>query len=162
MGDLGALLYGGCVVVVPYLISRSPQAFHDLLIREKVTVLNQTPSAFRQLMLVDEDRNRPEALSLRYVIFGGEALHPGMVESWFRRHGDAKPTLVNMYGITETTVHVTYRPLRHSDAKQKRGSVIGQRIPDLTMYLLDNRLQPVPIGVPGRSSSAGRASRVAT
>jgi amino acid adenylation domain-containing protein len=151
----GALLHGGRLVVVPYLVSRSPEDFHDLLVRERVTVLNQTPSAFAQLQHVDERPERAAALrDLRLVIFGGEALDPGSLASWFARHGDEKPQLVNMYGITETTVHVTHRPLRKEDAKGRR-SVIGLPIPDLAVHVLDPWLRPAPIGVPGELVVAG-------
>ena len=60
-----ATTYGGKVVVVPYFVSRSPEAFYQLLNDEGVTVLNQTPSAFRQLIEVDE--REAAALSLRLV-----------------------------------------------------------------------------------------------
>ena len=110
----GALIYGGRLVVVPYLVSRSPKAFYELLVREQVTVLNQTPSAFRQLIEA-EDAAGQKDLALRYVIFGGEALEMQSLRPWYERHGDRQPQLVNMYGITETTVHVTYRPLSERD-----------------------------------------------
>ena len=148
----GALLYGGRVVVVPFLVSRSPEPFYELLAKEKVTVLNQTPSAFRQLIQAEEAVGRKE-LALRYVIFGGEALEMQTLRPWYERHGDQKPQLVNMYGITETTVHVTYRPLTKDDLSS--GSVIGTPIPDLEIYVLDQQLQPVPIGVPGEMYVAG-------
>src|SRR5262249_19355258 len=129
----GALLHGGRLVVVPYHLSRDPDSFYELLAREQVTVLSQTPSAFGQLMAA-EDR-RPglshNQLALRLVVFGGEALDVGSLRPWFARHGDRSPRLVNMYGITETTVHVTYRPLTAADAKTPRGSLIGRPIPDL-------------------------------
>ncbi len=145
----GALAYGGRLVVVPYLVSRSPEAFYDLLRRERVTVLNQTPSAFHQLMQAEESAGAVHKLALRYVIFGGEALELESLRPWFERHGDERPQLVNMYGITETTVHVTYRPLTMADVESAAGSVIGRRIPDLQVYALDRHLQPVPVGVPG-------------
>jgi amino acid adenylation domain-containing protein len=149
----GALLYGGRLVIVPYLVSRQPEAFYQLLLKERVTVLNQTPSAFRQLMQAEQSSwpNAAEAppLALRFVIFGGEALDLQSLGSWFERHGDEQPLLVNMYGITETTVHVTYRPIRESDLLTATGSVIGERIPDLQIYVLDAARKPVPIGVPG-------------
>jgi acyl-CoA synthetase (AMP-forming)/AMP-acid ligase II len=144
----GALLYGGRLVVVPYAMSRDPGAFHDLLAAERITVLNQTPSAFRQLIAVD--RERPNAtLALRYVIFGGEALELSMLQPWFDRHGDDAPQVINMYGITETTVHVTYRRIRIADVAAGKGSVIGERIPDLTLFVVDDQLEPQPVGVPG-------------
>jgi amino acid adenylation domain-containing protein len=145
----GALLYGGRLVVVPYLVSRDPVAFHALLRRERVTVLNQTPSAFRQLSWAEESRAAQGELALRYVIFGGEALDLQSLRPWFARHGDRMPQLVNMYGITETTVHVTYRPLALADVEKGSGSMIGRPIPDLQVYVVDRHLQPVPIGVPG-------------
>ncbi|HKR15452.1 MAG TPA: amino acid adenylation domain-containing protein, partial [Pyrinomonadaceae bacterium] len=150
----GALLYGGRLVVVPYLVSRSPEAFHQLLVKEQVTVLNQTPSAFRQLIHAEEIAGaKPQDLALRLVIFGGEALEIPSLRPWFDRHGDQKPLLVNMYGITETTVHVTYRPLSFADLHG--GSVIGGPIPDLQVYVLDAYMQPVPVGVPGEMYVGG-------
>ena len=95
-----------------------------------------------------ERPGRPPPLNLRYVIFGGEALDPTELASWFARHGDTAPRLVNMYGITETTVHVTYRPLAMADAACA-ASVIGQPIPDLYLRVLDEHFEPVPPGVPG-------------
>ena len=145
----GALLYGGRLVVVPYFVSRSPEAFYDLLCREQVTVLNQTPSAFRQLIQVDEAVGVAQRSSLRLVIFGGEALDLQSLKPWFDRHGDDCPRLVNMYGITETTVHVTYRRLTMADLSTEARSVIGRPIPDLQAYVLDGHLQPVPVGVHG-------------
>jgi len=153
----GALLYGGRLVVIPFLVSRSPEVFYDLLCREQVTVLNQTPSAFRQLIWTEESLGAAEDLALRLVIFGGEALELNSLRPWYERHGDGDqcPQLVNMYGITETTVHVTYRPLAASDLGTAPGSVIGGPIPDLQVYILDEHLQPVPIGVPGEVHVGG-------
>lgn len=143
----GALLYGGKLVVVPYLLSRAPEEFYELLSRERVTVLNQTPSAFRQLIHAESRAAASKAPPLRLVIFGGEALEMENLRPWFNRQGDQKPRLVNMFGITETTVHVTYRPLAQSDLAS--GSRIGIPILDLDVYVLDEELQPAPIGVPG-------------
>ena len=146
----GALLYGGCLVIVPQWVSRSPEDFYRLLCREGVTVLNQTPSAFKQLMAVacsaDMATQQP---ALRYVIFGGEALDLQSLRPWFQRFGDRQPQLVNMYGITETTVHVTYRPVSEADLKGGLVSPIGGTIPDLSWYILDRDLNPVPRGAVG-------------
>ena len=150
----GALIYGGRLVVVSYYVSRSPEDFYNLLISQRVTVLNQTPSAFRQVIRVDESSGTAKELNLRLVIFGGEALELQSLKPWFERHGDEFPQLVNMYGITETTVHVTYRPLTIADLKSN-GSVIGSAIPDLKLYILDQHQQPVPIGVPGEMYVGG-------
>ncbi|WP_237882565.1 non-ribosomal peptide synthetase [Pseudomonas sp. PGPR40] len=140
----GALRYGGTLVLVPHAITRSPQAFYQLICEQGVTVLNQTPSAFTTLM----EYVQPSSDRLRYVIFGGEALQPSTLRNWYGVRGEFVPQLVNMYGITETTVHVTYYPLTSSDAQQA-DSVIGQRLPDLNLYLLDAHGQPVPMGAVG-------------
>ncbi len=151
----GALLYGGRLVIVPWEVSRSPELFLDLLARERVTVLNQTPSAFAQL--AQEEGAAAAALpALRLVIFGGEALDPASLEPWFARHGDTRPRLVNMYGITETTVHVTYRPLSAADARGGHRSVIGVPIPDLSLAVLDRSLHAGPHRRAGRAGGRRR------
>ncbi|MDQ0045096.1 non-ribosomal peptide synthetase [Variovorax boronicumulans] len=148
----GALCTGGKLVVVPYWVSRSPEDFLALLGRERVTVLNQTPSAFGQLTRLAGLANA--GLALRCVIFGGEALEPETLRSWMDRFGDAQPRLINMYGITETTVHVTYRPITRHDLDGGR-SPIGVPIPDLGLRVLDGELNATPIGVPGELYVAG-------
>ncbi|AFZ30327.1 amino acid adenylation domain protein [Gloeocapsa sp. PCC 7428] len=151
----GALLYGGRLVVVPYWVSRTPEEFYKLLSTQGVTVLNQTPSAFYQLIQADAVLLQQYSLNLRFVIFGGEALVLQSLKPWFERHGDRSPQLVNMYGITETTVHVTYRRLTQEDVVQSLGSVIGRPIPDLQVYLLDQNQQLLPIGVVGEMYVGG-------
>jgi amino acid adenylation domain-containing protein/non-ribosomal peptide synthase protein (TIGR01720 family) len=152
----GALLYGGKLVVVPYLVSRTPAAFYELLQREQVTVLNQTPSAFWQLQqAVVQGQGSKEELPLRLVIFGGEALAVSRLREWYEWYGEAGPRLVNMYGITETTVHVSYRELGVRDVRNA-GSPIGWALPDLELYVLDEELKPVPVGVPGELYVGGR------
>jgi amino acid adenylation domain-containing protein len=149
----GALLYGGKLVIVPYWVSRSAEAFYCLLDSEQVTVLSQTPSAFSQLMGLDESAG--VSLKLRLVIFGGEALELQKLRPWFARHGDQFPQLVNMFGITETTVHVTYRPLTMADLDLTSSSVIGRPLSCLQVYLLDRRGQLVPVGVPAEICVGG-------
>ena len=137
------------MVIVPASVSRSPDSFYKLLAQEGVTVLSQTPSAFRQLMRVEEDATDRQELSLRYVVFGGEALELKSLRDWFARHGQGKPRLVNMYGITETTVHVTCRFISVEDLATS-GSRIGQPLPDMRLYILDQYLEPVPLGTQGK------------
>jgi amino acid adenylation domain-containing protein len=143
----GALLYGGRVVVVPYWISRSPDSFHELLWREGVTILSQTPSAFRQL--IRTDMTRGQSLTLRRVIFGGEALSCTDLQPWVSRHGAEAPQLINMYGLTETTVHVTHHRITQADIEEQGFGSIGHPLPHLRTYVLDASLEPVPIGMIG-------------
>jgi len=143
----GALIHGGRLVVVPLDTARSPGDFYRLICREGVTVLNQTPCAFRQLIAAQAESL--ESHRLRYVIFGGEALDVAMLKPWYRQNAGLNTRLINMYGITETTIHVTYRPLEPSDTERAGSSPIGCRIPDLRVYILDPQGEPVPVGVSG-------------
>ncbi|WP_285498392.1 non-ribosomal peptide synthetase, partial [Actinomadura sp. NBRC 104425] len=146
----GALVHGARVVIVPFEVSRSPVRFAETLERERVTVLSQTPSAMYQLLAAEEFT--PGAL--RLVVFGGEALDPARLDAWWARWPDGDgAALVNMYGITETTVHVTHRRLGPGD--QELGSVVGRGIPGWSTYLLDETLTPVPVGVVGELYVAG-------
>ncbi|MGW3453151.1 amino acid adenylation domain-containing protein [Streptomyces albidoflavus] len=142
----GALLHGGRLVVVPQAVTRSPEDFYALLCEAGVTVLNQTPSAFRQLIAAQGEDPEPHAV--RVVVFGGEALEVASLKPWLRRPVNQGTQLVNMYGITETTVHVTYHPLTEADL-DRPVSPIGRRIPDLRTYVLDPHGRPAPIGVVG-------------
>ena len=151
----GALLYGGKLVVVPYEITRSPQEFYRLLCDQKVTILNQTPSAFRQLIRADERLHKTCSHSLRAIVFGGEALEFHSLKPWVDRYGDQAPRLINMYGITETTVHVTYRPVTAEEVNGESSSLIGEPIPDLQLHVLDENLSPAPAGTIGEIFVAG-------
>ncbi|MHC5907198.1 amino acid adenylation domain-containing protein, partial [Streptomyces sp. S6] len=152
----GALLHGAELLIPEYGLTRSPVDFHRMVRERGVTVLNQTPSAFYQF--AEADRLSGEALpALRRIIFGGEALEPGRLRGWVERHGTRTPELVNMYGITETTVHVTHRVLTDEDfgPSAADASPIGGPIPGLVTYLLDDRLRPVPPGKVGAIYVAG-------
>jgi len=150
----GALLTGGKLVIVPFEVSRSPEDFYRLLSEQRVTVLNQTPSAFFLLNQAEETGHRLP-LALRVVIFGGEALQYRALRGWFERHQASGPQLVNMYGITETTVHVTYRVVTERDTQLEGESLIGEPIPDLEIYLLDSHAVPVDEGEMGEICIGG-------
>lgn len=151
----GALLFGGRLVMVPDQICKSPLRFRELLRREQVTVLNQTPSAFRQLDAADSDTTEPGPAHLRLVIFGGERLNVSMLAGWMDRWGDEWPVLVNMYGITETTVHASFRPIHRTDLARPDRSPIGVPLPDLRFLVLDPAGQVATVGEPGELYISG-------
>jgi amino acid adenylation domain-containing protein len=136
-------------------VTRAPEEFFDLVDMKGVTILSQTPSAFRQFMKADEEAGASRDLSLRAVIFGGEALEFQMLKGWVERRGDESPQLINMYGITETTVHTTYKRVTREDLKETCGSVIGKPLANIRLYLFDDQLQPAPPGVVGELYVAG-------
>ena len=145
----GALTTGGRLMVVPQETARDPQALYPLLKSEGVTVLNQTPAAFKGLRTVlDATGQAVEDLSLRAVVFGGDAFDVGDYRDWFAAPG-GKPELINMYGITETTVHVTVRPITAADLDSGVRSPIGRPLADLAAYVLDDHGRLVAAGVPG-------------
>lgn len=152
----GALTTGGQLIIVPQEIAWSAEAFASLLRTEQVTVLNQTPSAFYQLLDSEEHRLTRDAqpLLLRQVIFGGEALNMSQIKRWWALYPEGQPRLINMYGITETTVHVTWLELTQAMASLD-GSPIGSAISSLSLHLLDQLLQPVADGCVGEIYVSG-------
>jgi amino acid adenylation domain-containing protein len=134
----GALLTGATLVIVSDEYRRNPRKFLKLLQDEHVTILNQTPSAFYSLLSQFDDK--PDNLSLRYIVFGGEQLNPARLRGWAEKHNDV--SLVNMFGITETTVHVTAKALNSEDLISGTSN-IGKPLPHMTIRLLDNELQPI-------------------
>ncbi|WP_156658176.1 condensation domain-containing protein, partial [Mycobacterium kyorinense] len=135
-------------------VVRSPEDFYALLVKERVSVLSQTPSAFYALQTVDA--LSPELgpqLELKTVVFGGEALEPQRLSSWLDNHPGA-PRLINMYGITETTVHASFREIVADDVEHSV-SPIGKPLAHLAFFVLDGWLRPVPTGVVGELYVAG-------
>ncbi|WP_413035515.1 non-ribosomal peptide synthetase [Paenibacillus xylanilyticus] len=142
----GALLYGAKLIIVPLNVTREPARFLSLLQKEQVTILNQTPTAFYRIAKLEVQSDMDTSLAVRKVIFGGEALQPTQLMDWKKKYPHTQ--LINMYGITETTVHVTYKEMEWDDI-QGRTSNIGKPIPTLQIYILDEQRELVPIGVEG-------------
>ena len=159
--ELFGVAPGGRIVIVPYWISRSPEEYYQLLSDHRVTVLNQTPSAFKQLSQAEAARDAVLPLALRWVILAGEALEVSDLAGWFERHGDIRPAVINMYGITETTVHVTWRQMTFADVQAGR-SMIGSPMDDLRIYILMKVRYRCRWASPVRSTSRATAWRWAT
>ncbi len=148
----GALLHGGALLIVPHHVSREPEQFYNLIQAEKVTVLSQTPSAFSQLIHIQS--HAEQRLPLRYVVFGGEKLDFPMLQPWFHQYGDQHPTLINMYGITETTVHTTFYPITAADVHHTVSN-IGRPLPDLHVLIMDQHSNLMPLGMKGEMLVGG-------
>lgn len=152
----GALLYGGTLVIVGADIARDTLRFARLLKDQRITVLNQTPSAFYNLLMAVDSHGIDCFSELRYVILGGERVQCAKLARWFTLKGEHPAKLVNMYGITETTVHVTYREITAEDVRtHPESSPIGRPIRDLSVYLLDDNMRPVADGDIGEICVAG-------
>ena len=148
----GALLYGGKLVLIPMTTARDPQQYLAILKKENVTILNQTPPVFYNL--AQQELESPgKKLYLRYIIFGGEALNPGKLKNWKQKYPGTK--LINMFGITETTVHVTFKKLEDKDIESNISN-IGQPLPTLSTFVIDMNLNLVPPGVPGELCVGGK------
>ncbi|WP_179335208.1 non-ribosomal peptide synthetase [Winogradskyella costae] len=147
----GPLFFGGKLIIVPEVTAKDPFEFISMIEKEGITVLNQTPSAF--INLVESTNSLDLSLNLRYIIFGGEALFPKHLKTWYNKYPNIK--FINMYGITETTVHVTFKEIDQF-AIDSNISTIGNCIPTLTAYILDEYKNPQPVGVVGELYVAGK------
>jgi amino acid adenylation domain-containing protein len=147
----GALLYGGKLVVISAVAARDIACFRQIVINQQVTVLNQTPTNF--YYFADEELKHPgKELRIRYVIFGGESLKPIKLKKWKEKYPETR--LINMYGITETTVHVTFKEIGDKEIDSNQNN-IGRPIPTLKTFILNQQQEPVPVGVIGEIFVAG-------
>ncbi|WP_027392682.1 non-ribosomal peptide synthetase [Aquimarina latercula] len=143
----GCLLSGGNLVVINDQEARDPESLVRLMNDNKVTIFSQTPSAFYNFM-----EHKLEIPSLRYVIFGGESLNPLKLKEWSEKHPEVN--LINMYGITETTVHVTFKELTQ-ESLMLPVSTIGKPLSFAQCYILDKEQYLLPYGRPGELYVAG-------
>ncbi len=150
----GALFYGGRLLIPNIEDIRDFPKFVQICSDYNVTVLNQTPNAF-YAFAEEATKEKMELPNLRYIIFGGDALALPKVKKWWDCYGDLQPQLINMYGITETTVHVTYKPLNLKDANHELASNIGAPVADMQVYILDDKMQLLPKGVLGEMYIGG-------
>jgi amino acid adenylation domain-containing protein/non-ribosomal peptide synthase protein (TIGR01720 family) len=149
------LLFGSKLIVPLYTVTQDMFEFYNLVQKEKVTILNQTPLAFEQFSKIAINNEENKQLSLRHIILGGDKLNLEIIDSWFNEFGEILPVLTNMYGITETTVHTTYQKLSIEDVKRHKGSLIGRPIENLTAYILSSNMQLLPKGAIGELYMGG-------
>jgi len=154
----GALLYGGALVVPDSTQIREPSGLYALIRENRVTVLNQTPLAFQYLSehILESDIRHNLSEHLRYVIFGGDKLIPSTLSKWSKRFPVGTPKLINMYGITETTVHVSYYEVCQEDLDSKQAlSPIGVPLPETEVYVVDPHRRLQPRGIIGELAVSG-------
>ena len=139
----GSLLQGGTLVVVPLEVVQSPADFYDLLCAQRVTILNQTPSALRELLRARaQARTVDRDWSVRLIVCGGDALDQELAAQL----SELGIPVWNFYGPTESTVWTTCGLVTQTEVSANLNS-IGHPIADLQVYLLDQHLQLVPNGV---------------
>lgn len=147
----GALLNGAQLIVPSVDDVRNAQSFRQMLEQYRVTILNQTPAAFYNLVEVEKDCSSHRLSDhLRMVVFGGDQLLTPPLRPWCQWYDPERIALVNMYGITETTVHVTYHRLSLAEIEGASGScLIGTPLPRVDVYVLNSQRELQPIGIPG-------------
>jgi amino acid adenylation domain-containing protein len=143
----GCLMTGGELVVVPNDVSRSPEDFRSLVAARRVTVLSQTPSAFALLRA-----EKPLDHAPRLVVLGGEPFDAAAALPWLDRHPASR--VVNMFGITETTVHVTAQTVTRGEAIARSRSV-GPPLPGWNVTIRDADGHLLPPGVAGEINVGG-------
>jgi amino acid adenylation domain-containing protein len=144
----GALVHGARLHAVPPATRADPAALRALLQREGITVLSQTPSAFRQNLLSDAFGSVAE-LPLRLVVLSGEALPVTDIERWLERHADDHVRVLNTYAITETGGQLSCREFSRADLARTRPGSVGRPLPGLELLVVDEDEQPVPPGQAG-------------
>ena len=138
----GALLHGARLVVIPQSVVLSPQHFAAYIREQEISVLFLTPALFNQLANIV-----PQAFKdLRYLLIGGDALDPKSVKTVLRNGPPQR--LLNAYGPTESTTFSCWY-LVQDVAEGATNLPIGRPISNTQIYILDSKLQPVPIGTPG-------------
>jgi len=147
----GALLHGGKLILITSIQAKDPSLFLKVIKNHNVTILNQTPTAFYNIV-EEEMKNIDTDLALRYVIFGGEALLPGKLKLWRKKYPNI--ALINMFGITETTVHVTFKEITEIEIENNISN-IGKPLPSYKCYIVDRDQNLLPAGVPGELWIAG-------
>ena len=146
----GALLYGGKLIVPEREQVKNVNEFLSFIDKYEVTILNQTPLAFDYFTQIALSTNLDLGKHLRCVIFGGDKLVPRKLKQWIGRYPLSQIRLINMYGITETTVHVTYHQVNNSDIFDSEDkSPVGKPLPETKVYIFNDYQKIVPVGVVG-------------
>ena len=137
----GAFRHGGRLVTVPPAARTDPTVLREFLAAEAVTILSQTPAAFRQLLLHPAFHSL-DGLALRLIALSGEALPASDRQRWFATHGSGGPVLIDTYALTETGGQVSCREYRSADGEAS----LGDPLPGVELRVLDESLRPAIAG----------------
>lgn|GEM_PF-2377912 len=147
----GALLNGATLVIPSEKEIQSSASLRKVIDSNKVTILNITPSAFG-LLLQEESRQKSRMQYLRYIIFGGEAIQKKDILHWNKIYTKSRVALINMYGITEVTIHATFSKINPISLLNDS---IGRPLPGKTIYVLDEHFKPINPGEEGEMFVGG-------
>jgi amino acid adenylation domain-containing protein len=151
---LGALLVGGKVEIIPTEIATDPTQLFALVQQQQVSILEIVPSLLRTIVQQIEAGAYPlELANLRWLLLTGEALPPQLCRQWFAHYPNIP--MLNAYGPTECSDDVTHYPIESAPAPDVLNLPIGRPVANTQLYILDNQLQPVPIGVAGELYVSG-------
>ncbi|MDO5555629.1 MAG: amino acid adenylation domain-containing protein [Clostridia bacterium] len=149
----GSLLYGGTLIIVPKETTTNPKEFLNLLIKEKITILNQTPAYFYKVIEQEKISNIDEKqIRIRLVILGGEAVHAEPLKYWKNKY----PNIIvyNGYGPTETTIFAIMCEITQKDIEENN-IYIGYPLNNYNIQILDKNLNIMPVGCIGEICISG-------
>ncbi|WP_051124611.1 non-ribosomal peptide synthetase [Amycolatopsis benzoatilytica] len=142
---LSALVVGGRTRVVTRELAADPRELFSRVAAERVTILEVVPSLLRAALDAWQASEQPILPDLRWLLVTGEALPAEVGKRWLAQYPQIP--LMNAYGPTECSDDVTHAVLDSADALDV--VPIGKALRNTRLYVLDDRLRPVPVGVPG-------------
>ena len=146
---LSALLVGGRTHICSDEVSHDPVQLLDQVVNKGVTILELVPSLLQIIMdeVSRNDETSPDLSGLRWLVPTGEALPPKLCAQWLTHF--PKIPVLNAYGPTECSDDVSHYRIDQPPGPEVANMPIGRPIINMQLYILDSRLQPVPIGVVG-------------
>lgn len=152
---LVAALVGGRTHILPNEIAHDPSQLLAQVEQQKISILETVPTVLRMITTEVENRGdqAPDLSRLRWMISTGEVLQPELCRQWFSHYPQIP--LLNAYGPTECSDDVTHSVIQQSAAPDITAMPIGRRVINTRLFVLDSRLEPVPIGVAGELYVSG-------
>src|SRR5881296_2869210 len=147
---ISALLVGGRTLIIEQEMIFDAKRFIEKIVAARVNVVQVVPS-YLEVLVSYLGQHPSEFKDLQYVVATGEALKQELVERWFAVQPRIK--LVNAYGLTETSDDTNHEIMDR--APQGERVPLGRPINNVLIYVVDEQLQPVPLGAPGEIVFSG-------